>query len=424
MKSIRTLVGLVVVAMLGAGMAACVPNPAGPIVGAQCTSPPSLVPGASLFGCNLAGLNLSGLDLTGTNLAGANLSNADLTGATLRNVNLEGANLSGANLTGADLTGAILAGAILLGAVFVNALLGGTSFDFGRAFGPAGLGGGTPSPAACIGIYCPGFNQATIDTGDPLCDANLATYTAGEFFVHRSVAELASLGKRSVVTDAATNFHGATFDYSASELPVALLRGVSWRFADFSGTTFINGAFGCQIADGANFSSADIRSTGAGGLATHIYHMSFLNADFSNSSIVGAALSDVSFAGSAFTDARLADVAIEVPDIFTVEQNENLPYFLVNFDNTDFANAEVGVYVNPATGMNGLTLGGAGLISIRSTTWRNADLSGAVVADVLIPGGDFTGTVAPGSTWSGTFNFEGATCPDGSVGTAEVGCFS
>ncbi len=93
-------------------------NPGG--VGADCTDPPSLGPGANLVNCDL-----SLGPLRDANLRGVNLSGADLRGAILYNANLRDANLSGANLVSADLTGATMTGAILTKANLTFARLGG-----------------------------------------------------------------------------------------------------------------------------------------------------------------------------------------------------------------------------------------------------------------------------------------------------------
>ena len=81
-------------------------NPSG--VGADCTDPPNLGPGANLVNCDLSLGPLRGANLTGTNLTGANLRGAILYNAKLRDVNLSGATLISADLTGANLTGANL----------------------------------------------------------------------------------------------------------------------------------------------------------------------------------------------------------------------------------------------------------------------------------------------------------------------------
>ena len=81
----------VVVAIVGAG---CTPPSSPSPIGAQCSAPPVLIPGASLYNCNLAGLDLSGLDLHGVDLRGADLTGADLSGANLTSARLEGASAS------------------------------------------------------------------------------------------------------------------------------------------------------------------------------------------------------------------------------------------------------------------------------------------------------------------------------------------
>ena len=63
------IVGVLVGLALIASASACVPDgpSGGAAVGAQCTSPPQIVAGASLFGCDLAGLDTQAM--TGNSLA-------------------------------------------------------------------------------------------------------------------------------------------------------------------------------------------------------------------------------------------------------------------------------------------------------------------------------------------------------------------
>lgn len=433
----RRIVYLIAVAVVAAS---CVTPTSSGGLGADCTSPPSLAAGSSLFGCNLSGLDMSGLDLTGADLRGAILVGANLIEANLTNANLEGANLTNANLEGANLTGAILSGAILLGAYFLLANLTGAQFDFGRAFGSDGSGGGQPTGAGCTGDYCPGYNAATVDTGDPLCDPELASQG---FFVHRTEEDLAAAGQRSVVTDSNTNFSGALFDNSNSPAPRFQTRALPLGTAYFSGATFINVEIACKIADGARFPGATFRGTGYGGNATHMYHLSFLNSVFTASTFQGVVFSDVTFAGSSFTGSTWSDVSLEVPDIFPIEMNEPLPYFLLNLDHTNFSNARIGIVPNPYTGGTAVTLGGTFAGLFRTTNWANSTFFRAKISNLTIPGGDLSSTstrfaevTAPGefanatllngwaqSTWSGSFGWEGTTCPDGTIGSSATPCF-
>jgi uncharacterized protein YjbI with pentapeptide repeats len=100
-------------------------------VGADCTDPPSLAPGADLVGCDLSGLTLDA-NLTGANLTNTNLTNTDLYGTNLTDANLTGANLTDADadlvvMTGANLTGANLFAADLTNTNLTNAQLWGTN---------------------------------------------------------------------------------------------------------------------------------------------------------------------------------------------------------------------------------------------------------------------------------------------------------
>ncbi len=446
-RLIVPLVAALCVALVGSG---CASPSSGPTKGSQCTDPPTLVAGASLFGCVLAGLDLSGIDLSGSDLRGADLSGTDLSGANLSYADLTGANLTNSNLSGADLTGAILAGAILIGAWLINAILTGTSFDFGKVFGTDGMGGsGVPSGSSCVGPYCPGYNGATVDTGDPLCSAQMADFADFSdlnnqpFYVHRSQQNLIDQGERSVVVDSSTSFAGAVFDYSNVGIVIYELRGIGWGDADFTGATFINAAFGCQIADGARFANTHMSSTGGPGRGTYFYHVSFMGSDFSGSTIIDGVPSDANFDGSNFENSHLTAWSLEVPGIFSQELNEQLPFHLLNLNNTNFHNAHIGDFPDPVSGNSLMALGGVFNGLYRSSTWSNANFDGASIAELAIPNGDLSGASATGatvsgngafygtnflggwsgSTWLGVYDFSAAKCPDGSTGSASNPCF-
>ena len=88
-------------------------------LGADCTDPPRLAPGAALAGCDLRSLAAQAPDFTGADLREAildgvqalawRLQDTDLRGASLRGAILAAESLDGASLRGADLTGATLA---------------------------------------------------------------------------------------------------------------------------------------------------------------------------------------------------------------------------------------------------------------------------------------------------------------------------
>lgn len=423
-------------------------------VGSDCVTPPNLVPGASLFGCHLVGAVLAGLDLSGADFTGANLSGADLVNANLTGANLEGANLTGADLTGANLTSAILSGAILIGALFVNALLGGALFDFGRVFGPTGQGGtgipvggsGTPGGSTgCSGAMCPGYNEATVENPDAmLCRSDLSDLSNGSMYFHRSTAYLEAAGERSVVTDSATSFAGATFDYSGIDFPLANMRALSVGRADFSGATLIHPVIACQDADGARFGGATIHGVGTKDALATIYDVSFKDADFSNTQMWLTGLGLVDFTGA---NAQGADwTAIEA------QRAGNFPYqsqLAIDFSGVDFRDASLGVTSNPTTGSSGMMMsvktGTAGTVDDWKlhATFAGADLRDAHLRNLTSPRGVFTGAQTAGLTvdgdgtveaavfdagwfgvdWTGTYDFDGATCPDGSVGGPANACF-
>jgi len=453
----RAVVVVLLVAGLVAGCATETPGTTQPptgAVGADCVSPPNLVPGAALFGCNLVGALLAGMNLSGADFTGANLTGADLTGANLSNADFEGANLTGANLTGADLTGAILSGAILIGALFINALLGGAIFDFGRAFGATGEGGsgtpvggsGTPGGSTpCTGALCPGYNEATVENPDAmLCRADMFDLTDGQIYIHRSTEDLVAEGLRSVVTDSATSFAGAIFDFSGVGFPLANMRALSVGHADYSGATLIHPVIACQDAEGARFAGATIHGTGVKDALTVIYDVRFLNSNFSNSTMWLTGLGHVDFTGS---DAQNADwTAIEVM------RAGNFPYLSqlgIDFTNVDFRNAALGVSTNPDTGSSGMMMsvkfGTDGTLDDwkLNVTFAGADLRDAHIRNLTSPRGIFTGAQTAGLTvdgdgmvqaatfdsgwlgvnWTGTYDFDGATCPDGSIGGSSNACF-
>ncbi|MEZ5269737.1 MAG: pentapeptide repeat-containing protein [Microthrixaceae bacterium] len=274
---------------------ACVaPSSPTPGPGADCGPPPNVTSGAQLAGCILAGLDLSSANLDGADLRGADLSGADLTDASLVGADLEGANLSDANLTGADLSGAILSGAILLGAVFLNAVFGGTLFGFGSVFGTDGMGGTSPTtPSGCTGDYCPGYNSATANTDDWLCDPDGIPGT--EFVVTRTPEQLAADGQRSVVTNVGTRLHRCDLQQSRRWRPTQSW-GLDLREAELQPTPLgTNQIFVCQSMDGARFGGATFK-------AHQWHHMSARDADFTgaSSSGLGDLLCDSDLTGSVF----------------------------------------------------------------------------------------------------------------------------
>ncbi len=146
-------------------------NPSG--VGADCTNPPNLGPGADLVNCDLLLAPLRGAKLRGANLTGADLRGAIMYNADLREANLTDADLGFATLTGANLTGATLTKANLifarLGANLVGANLRDANLtDADLAF--ANLTGATVTGANLTGADLRGAN---------LTDANVAKVRFG-----------------------------------------------------------------------------------------------------------------------------------------------------------------------------------------------------------------------------------------------------
>lgn len=150
-------------------------NPSG--VGADCTDPPNLGPGADLVNCDLSLAPLRGADLRGANLTGA-----DLRGAIGYNADLQDANLTAANVTSADLTGATLTGATMtkanltfarLGANLTGATLRGATLTGADLFlanlTRANLTGADLRGATLRGAILTGANVANCRFGNTTC---------------------------------------------------------------------------------------------------------------------------------------------------------------------------------------------------------------------------------------------------------------
>lgn len=460
---------IVLVACLGLIAASCVTDTSGvPLVGAQCTDPPTLTPGALLSGCNLTGAALAGVDLTGADLRGANLTGADLTGANLTDADLTGANLTNANLTGANLTGAVLAGAILLGALFVNALLGGTDFGFGTVFGPNGNGGSNaPTGGSCVGPYCPGYNEVQSPSGpgrlicEPDVGGLLGPMGPEDIFIVTTSGQLEDMGSRSVVTDSATSFRGATFDFSNDPdgNGTGLLRGLDLRSADFTDATFIDTYLACKVADGARFTRAQFLPGPSG--TSGFFHVSMRQAELTDTKLVNQYFCDTDF-----TDATMPGVAIggasltSCPELLPADDFNDLPDDLIKFDGADMTGAEIGLLANPSATYPaenpGARITALGIeadkhspgSTRKHSTFRGTTLDGAHLEGVWLASADFTGASADGvqvtanplfpnrfddvifgtgwtnTSWSGAVDFDGATCPDGSTGSDSNPCFA
>ncbi|NLA36117.1 MAG: pentapeptide repeat-containing protein [Actinobacteria bacterium] len=452
------IVTLMAMAMIASG---CVEpdGSASPFVGAQCGNPPTLVPGASLFGCSLAGFDLSGLDLSGADLRGADLSGADLSDANLRSADLTGANLTFANLTGADLSGAVLAGAILIGALFINAILTGTSFSFGPVLGADGNGGGAqPAGPECTGPFCPGYNEVDSPTGPgrAVCEPDVGgIFGQGNpeeesdrpFFLVPGAGDLEEAGARSVVTDAATSFAGATFDFSDADGGAWLLSGLNLSRADFTGATFVDTNLACKVLDGGRFAGTRfVADNVMGGM----FHISGVGADFAGAEFVShyfcdVDLSDAQMAASSFT----GFIGISCAEFLPNEFYDALPEVLLRLDGADLTNATIGggpnplpgpvvVYFSPEIGSHSPGS------SAKTSSLLGTNLDGAHLEGVWLNRADFTGASADGvsvsgpsyfrdaifgqgwtnTTWSGQIDFDGASCPDGSTGSAATPCFA
>ncbi len=443
-KSVVLPVAVVAFALVAG---ACGTPPAASPIGSDCDSPPVIGPLASLYNCSLAGLDLTGVDLSGADLRGADLTGTNLSSADLSNAKLNGAILTNANLSGADLTGAILSGAILLGALFVGANLLGAVFDFGGFTPPAGgggsAGGGVTPPGPCTGPYCPGYNEATIDTGVDICGE---TYGADlgypSFYLHRDPATLAANKQRSVVTDAATDFTGATLGGDMFSL-----RGLSLSKADFTDATIHGVTVGCQNGSGARFDGA----TFVGG--------ELIDVTLPNSTAVGTTFQDLSMCAVDLSDSDLdsakflgetgpscTDIMSAVPARFSA---------VTMFERSSMVGAQFGdpalLSDDPASGApNGwYTSTWASYIGdgTPSVTFEDADLDGATATYAVFRQADFSGASLVGfasqaqgqaaryelvdfttadwsaASFSGPHEYTDSTCPDGTVAGPGDACF-
>jgi uncharacterized protein YjbI with pentapeptide repeats len=142
MKKFYTAVLVVITLLTLTGSVALAQGP----VGADCTDPPNLVPGADLTNCDLSGEEMEGVDISNANLSGANLDDASLftaivegatfDNASLRNTVMEAAEGDGASFVNADMRGvdlyfADVRDANLSGANFTDTWM--NSIDFERS---------------------------------------------------------------------------------------------------------------------------------------------------------------------------------------------------------------------------------------------------------------------------------------------------
>lgn len=465
---------------------ACVPEESGGggaviTIGADCTSPPTITPGALLSGCNLMGFNLSNSDLSGADLRGANLTGANLANSDLTNADLTGANLTNANLTGADLTGAVLAGAILLGAIFVGAILTGTSFSFGEVFGNDGQGG-TNAPASdqCVGPFCPGYNEVVAPQGPgrEICSTTPSFFGDDDddypadnlfelgIFIVADNETLEENGLRSVVTDEWTDFSGAVFDYSDDPDGTAAihLAGLNMARADFTGATFIDAYIACKNADGGRFANTRFLPTDGVGVGMGgFFHTSMVGADLTNAEFINMYFCDADFTNASMQSLDIGGFSVfSCPEMLTAEEINLLPYHLAIFDDADMTGATFGVVPNPGDvvpiGDPGVTAtiltmpedahvegSEAKAASFVGTTLDDARFHGVMMGranftDASADGVEVTrpedffdqnmfdevifGTGWTNTTWSGSTNFDGAVCPDGSIGSSENPCFT
>lgn len=272
------------------------------VLGADCTTPPNIVPGAQLKNCDLSGLgvfpstidqlDLERADLTGANLTYAylevaNLSNANLTNANLTGTQLGVANLSNANLTNANLTDAELGYANLTGADLTGANLTGTisgnivgspklpvqwQMSNGYFIGPgAHLVNADLKRARLSYAFLTGANL----TGADLTDADL------------SYAYL----ENSTLTDAHLSY---AYLFQAN-LTGADLTGANLNHADLETAAISQTIFRNANLESASFKSVDIAYVDLTGA-------NLTKADLSDAMFVVAIITTTNFTGANFTN--------------------------------------------------------------------------------------------------------------------------
>jgi len=135
----RTLVGAILVSILGAAMAMIYFNQPEPEVNEiDCAA--AAAPNVNWSNCQMEAASLPGANLIGATMQNMSLMRADLSGSQLVGVNLSFSNLSVTSLRGADLRSATLVGASLKGADLSNATLDGADLSY-VDFGGASLSG-------------------------------------------------------------------------------------------------------------------------------------------------------------------------------------------------------------------------------------------------------------------------------------------
>lgn len=368
---------------------ACSPTPTSTPVGADCTAAPVVVAGAQLAGCNLGALNLAGIDLTGIDLHGANLAGSNLSGANLTGANLSMANLTGANLTDANLTNAVLSGALLFGALLVGALLNQTVFWDGWVEAYRDAGGGHAAPSDGV----PSGSQAWNDRGEPWC---------GQGFKPQPAA-------RSVRTDSSTSFAGAHFTLNE-------IRGLDFRVGDFTGATFdFRGGpwTGCVSFAGGRFHGATF-------VSWQTDHVDRTGADFSGTTWINVGICQDTFDAANLTDARfLPQSQVQSCADYSADGWPLNPPYTVSFKGANLTRTQ---FDGSSTDGNAWGPYGPSMNWFNKEVW-DPDLGMGVSAGAPdFRGANLTGATAT-ATQFGPADYAGATCPNGSTGSAANPCF-
>ncbi len=198
--------------------------------------PKAACSGANLAGVDLRGRNLAGADFRGANLRRANLSRANLRGAKLSNADLRRANLSRARLPAAIAKKARLQGANLRGAHLSLTKAPRNQRKRSAQSSPPIVGLPAPPPCApmCLGANLAGANLSGADLSR---DARLFE----------------------------ANLRGANLE--GANLEDANMGGADMRGVRAARVRAQGAGFGAYL-DGADFTGADLRSTGWGRSAT------------------------------------------------------------------------------------------------------------------------------------------------------------
>lgn len=310
---------------------------------------------ASYKARDLSGIHLDGNDFTGGNFADQNLSHArlfpvNLTGSNLRRANLTfaevGSTLTNANLSEANLSGATFGGGTLAGANFTGAEVRGATFYYGLL--------------STAQLYSTASYQAHDLSGVGL---------HGDY----PVINLAGQNLTNASFGVSANLSGANF--ANANLTHVFFVGTNLTNANFSGANLTDGSIGDTVS-GANFTNAVIRGATVWGLSkSQIYS----TASYQTGDLTGiyfySAQTNWNFAGKNLTGAEFQSA--------------------VDLSNSSFVGADL-------TDVN------LQYVSMQNANFTNADLTGADLSYGKLTGANFTGADVRGAKLSREFTYPGS----------------